>query len=678
MKSKIFKIVTVILLLALLTMPNFIYVGTGLVSYAADNIATNHQNIEFDAKLKEGNILSILLNVKKEGYFNGEINLENSNFTFKLDQENPYINKIESNKIVLNQINSGSNVQIDLEVQPVTDEIFDAGLLNVSSKVNVIGIYRDSTEKDINIKASKEVKLEYTEDNTNENVENTTKVITNKVMKISGEDKRVVQLKMNLGLKENNYPIQKISSNVILPTLSGKNPEVVRKVDFNTMIDFSYTYDGKNKIELTFNNEAKPENDNKILWKKQGNEKVVITLIYDKDVTLENSEIACEEKVTLYNGKELTSSNKLVLDNEEKEELVKITENTPESIIYKGKLYNGINRQYETKTNIAVNLANAEQYVKINEGETKYLLQDGQEVSANAIFNKTVINKNSFDKILGENGQITIADETGEIVATVNNKTVADENNNIVIDYEGKELKTITIRTTIPVQEGNLELVHTKTIRSQDAEIVKFATELVTKSSYEYNENEVKDNSLSIKLEETKIEAELIVNKDTLSTVVANNVEMKAILKGNNEQYELYKDPSIVFELPKDTENIKVSDIKLIYENELKYAKYDINDNKLIVYLTGKQTEYKNSSIEGAIIVVNADIIINKKASTKDSKISMTVVNDEKEMINEKNIKIVAPKDVTAINGIKELNIETNGQEEITKVSLERGKEAKQ
>lgn len=677
MKSKILKIAIVMLLLALLTMPNFIYVGTGLVSYAVDNIATNHQNVEFDAKLKEGNILNVLLNVKKEGYFNGEINLENSNFTFKLDQENPYINKIESNKIVLNQINSGSNVQIDLQIQPITDEVFDIGLLNASSKVNIEGIYRDSTERDINIKATREVKLEYTEDNTNENVENTTKVITNKIVKISGEDKRVIQLEMNLGLKENNYPIQKINSIVTVPEIEGKKIEVVDKVDFNTMRDFTYNFDGKSKIELTFNNEAKEENDNKIIWKKQGNEKIILTLIYDKDVTFENSEIQYEEKVTLYNGKELTNSSKLVLDNEEKEKLIKLTENSAENVIYKGKINAGIDRQYETKTDISVNLANAEQYIKINEEEAKYLLQDGQEVSANVIFNKTVVNKDSFDKILGENGQITISNGT-EIIATINNKTVADENNNIVIDYSGKELKTLNIRTTVPVLEGNLELIHTKTIKSQDSEIVKSATELVSKSTYEYNENELKEEKTSIKLEETKLEAGLVVDKDTLSTVVSNNVEMKAILKGNSEQYELYKNPNITFELPEDVENAAINDVKLIYENELKIRNYEVNGRNVTIYLEGEQTEYKNSSIEGAIVVVNVNITMNKRASTKDSKIKMTVNNEENAVVESRDIKVVAPKDVTAINNIKELNVETIGQEKIVKATLERGKEARQ
>ena len=64
MKNKILKIVTAILLLVTITVTNFIYVGVGLVSYAISNITTNHQNVEFDAQLKEGNILSLTMSVQ--------------------------------------------------------------------------------------------------------------------------------------------------------------------------------------------------------------------------------------------------------------------------------------------------------------------------------------------------------------------------------------------------------------------------------------------------------------------------------------------------------------------------------------------------------------------------------------------------------------------------------------
>ena len=391
-------------LLALLTVPNFIYVGVGLASYAVSNTATSHQNVEFDAELKEGNILSIAINVKREGYFNGEITLENSNFTFDTETTNTYINKIESNKIFLNQINAGTNAQIDLKIKPIESEDFDIGLLSAVSKLNISGSYKDSSEKDIKIIGTREVEYKYTEDNTEENIESTARVITNKVIKVSGEDKRVVQLEMNLGLKENNYPIKEIEVNIDVPSINGKYPEVIRKYDFATMkrSEGEYKYDNEqSRVTVKFFNE--PDENNKVRWVKQGNEKIVLTFIYDedaKDATLDDVQYPSFKnlingdgnvglpavKVTLYDGKELNKIEKLTKDvmSEVKEELVNVTTTNMEDTIYKGKLYAGVDRKYESKTNIAINLAKAEQFI------------DVKEFTDNVVFNKTVIKNNSL------------------------------------------------------------------------------------------------------------------------------------------------------------------------------------------------------------------------------------------------------------------------------------------
>lgn len=686
MKNKILKIMTVILLLVTLTVTNFIYVGVGLVSYAESNITTNHENVEFEAKLKEDNILSLLISVKKEGYFNGEITLENSNFSFVVDQKNNYINKIEENKLILNQLNAGGTAEINLEIEPVNKEIFDIGLLTMKSELNLIGIYRDSTEKNIEIKATREVKYEYPENNTEENIESTVNVITNKVMTVLGEEKRVIQLEANLGLKENNYPIKEIELNMDIPTIDGKTPTIVKKVDLNTMTHWDYNYQDS-IVEIKFTN--KPNKENEILWKKQGSEKIVLTLIYDKDATPEElkyenttNDAAVGQpnvKVTLYNDKQISNIGNLTLKEikEEKEAVVQVTVKNNEDAIYKGKLYSGIDRQYESKTNIAVNLANAEQYINIKEEPTKYVIED-KEVEANVIYNKTIIAKEDFDTIFGQNGVITISDENGEVIATIDNSNKVDENNNIVIDYTEQKPTSLEIKTTIPVVEGNIEFIHIKTIKEQDKEIVKKATELSTKLIYKYNEGQAKESQAQTKLEESKTEARLEANKETLSTIIENTVEMRAVLKGNSEQYNLYENSSITFELPEEVQEIKINSLNLIYETELKVKKYDTNGRTLTVYLEGKQTNYKDLSIEGAILVVNVSVVVNKKAASEDSQITMTCENEGITVADTKAIRIVAPKDVTAINSIRELNIETIGQEELKKVTLQRGADKRQ
>ena len=43
MKNKIFKISIILVMILTMTMTNFIFVGKNLISYAVDNITTNHK-----------------------------------------------------------------------------------------------------------------------------------------------------------------------------------------------------------------------------------------------------------------------------------------------------------------------------------------------------------------------------------------------------------------------------------------------------------------------------------------------------------------------------------------------------------------------------------------------------------------------------------------------------------
>ena len=672
MKGKILKVLTVLTLITVLTMINFIYVGAGFITLAAESSSTNHKNIEFTAELKDENLLTLAVTVKNEGYFNGEITLENSNFKLK-STESEYVNKIESNKITLNQINAGATASFDVAIEPVKDDFLDAGLLKVVSDLNLAGIYRDSTEKDINIKATREIKYEYQENNTEENIENGLDIITNKIFNLNGEEKRVIQISINMGLEENNYPIEEMTANI---RLSGEErPEVVTKTNFNTMTYFKYNY-SDNNISMEFTN--KPNEENKILWRKTGCENVILTLVYNKDVDLVGMEIPVEETVKLFNGKELKTTNTIKITDEEKDGLMQITNTAKESVIYKGKINASLDRSFETETTLKVNLANSVEGISIKEEQSNYNTLEGQEVLANVVYNKTVLEKEDFNKILGENGEITILNENGETLGVVNSETQADENGNIVIDYTGKEPSSIEIKTTTPVEEGDLVFTHTKTIKSGEEEKITNAVELVSNVNIDYGTNVTNTTETRIKLENSKTEANLEVNKDTLSTVIANDVEIRATLKSNNEQYNLFENPKLTFELPEAVENITINSIDLIYETELSIANYTTEGRTITVELTGKQTDYKELGIEGAILVINTSVNVNKKSATQDGKIIMTCISNEETVSSEKDIKIVAPKDMTVIHNISELGIETTGEEESISAKLERGQEARE
>lgn len=692
MKNKIAKIFTTIILLMTLTMTNFIFVGTSIYSYAVSDIKTNHRNVEFEAYFKEGeeanlialekgindkSTLYLQIRVKKEGYFNGHITLENSNFKWK-QTENAYINKIEGNTITLNQINAGETAELEIEIEPVKEEIYNTGLLDMVSQISLAGIYRDSTQKDIEIKATREINLKITEANKEENISNEINIITNKILKINGENKRVVQFELKQGLKENNYPIKEITTKVTLPTIEEEQPQVQEMIDLNTMTSYEFKYENS-IVEIKLKNE--PTQENKILWKEQGTETIILTCIYSEKVNLEKEKVAVEEAITLYDNKQTTLGNELVLSNEEKDSVLEVYTKHSEEKIYKGKLYAGIDRTYEATTTAKINLSEAIETIKITENQDVYAVNETTNL-ANVVYNKTIISKEQFDKILGELGTITIQNQKGEEIAKIDSSIEPNENGEIEISYEGKEPKGIIINTTSPILNGELEFKHIKTIKQEDKQLIKTAKNIQTNVVYNYSQGIEQQTIAQTNLLESTTQAELEINKTELSTIVTNNVEIKAILQSNNEQYDLYENPSITIKLPEEIEEIKINSVDLLYENELNIKNYDVNGKEITLNLEGKQTQYKETAIEGSVIIIKASLDVNRKSTSKETIIKMNYENDNvntyaSESV-EKNINIVAPTEVTTINSIKDLSIETLGNTPKETATVARGDIAKQ
>lgn len=651
MKNKIFKTSIILVMILTMTMTNFVFVGTSLISYATDNMTTNHKNVDFEAYFKEEekDALFLRVNVKKEGYFNGEIVLGDSNFTFK-EAESRYVSKIEGNKLYLNQINAGTTEEIKVKIEPRKEEHFLVGILNMVSKITINGIYRDSTQKDIKIDATRDLNFKISEDNTIDNVQNEMKTITNKIMEIDGQEKRVVQISYHMGLKENNYPIQEIIAKIAVPEIEGKKAKIEKIETLNNMTVIDEQYQ-EGSVVLTLRNEA--NNEGKANWKKQGDENVVLTYLYDKEVETKDLEIKANEKIILYNGKELEVENAVTVGEEEKNGTIEVNGINAEDVIYKGKLKAGLERQYQTTTSLKVNLAKAIKEIEIEENND----QEGITVT----YAKTIIKKEQFDKIFGQNGRMTIYNQDGEVLETITN-TTANDGGNIVIDYREKEVSNIKVEATAPVIEGVLELNHSKIVRANgEAQEIKsniMANETIAETT--------------IKLENATTRASLEVDKESLSTVVGNNVEIKAVLISNSETYDLYENPELIIELPEGVEAVNIDKIDLLYEEELKIKDYSVEGRIIRVFLEGKQTQYKVEAIQGATIVMNTTITVDNRATTQDSEIKMTYKNGQEEGMESKAIKIVAPTDVTTIYSVPDLGVETIGQEEKTEVRMQK------
>lgn len=461
-------------------------------------------------------------------------------------------------------------------------------------------------------------------------------------------------------MKNDAYPIKEINAKINIPKIDEKMPEVKSMVTLHG----TSTYKKQEKdgnIEFLLKNE--PVTDNKILWKADKNEEVIVTYIYDKDVTFKGEKITSEEKVSLYDGTIVEKTSEVKLKQEEKNNIIQIKSDNQETSMYKGKLYAGISREYIEKTEVQVNLAKVANEVILAENQTSEV-QD-------IFYAKTVLKQEEFNNILGENGNIDIKNENEKTIASINKNTQVDKNGNFIVDYKDQETKAIKMVMTAPIKEGNLTFGHLKTIKATNTENVKQAKEITTKVAVEYKTNiKNKENDAKkeienkIELKESTLETNLSIDKESLSTVVKNQVELKATLKANNEKYNLYENPEINIQLPEEVESIKVNNIDLVYENELKVKNYVVEGKTIRVFLEGKQTQYKETAVEGANIIINAEIGINKKSATKQTQIEMTYKNGNEVGKFVKPIKVVAPKDITTIHSVKELGIETIGQEE--------------
>lgn len=700
MKQKTLQVITALLLIVTLTMANFLLLCVDVVSYAAEQVSldkkTNHKNIEFMAYFKDenggrtdkldatttDNNLKLFLNVavNQEGYFNGKVELKNANFNLKPDSTSESIEKIENNTVYLNQIKAGETKEIELNIEIIKDEQFDLSLIDLQSVIALSGVYKDSTQKDISINAEKNVKLRYKNPYvlSKGEVNLSQEVITNKVFTINGEQKRVIQLQLKSLINNDVFPVKRSTINIYAPKISDKYPEKVL-VNSNEILltsgkqvtekDWNYNKE-TGIVNVTIENVA---NNNKVSWIKNGEDSFIVTYIFDKDVELNNEKLEVKSKIEYYdlNKYEISNSRVTTLTKEEKDSIVndKVLQN--EESIYKGKLYAEILRDVSYKNIIDVNLVDASNETIVTENKQK--INDKDIVSE---YKTSKINKEDIVNVLGQNGNLEIINtETKQSIVTINKDSQSDENGNIVVIYP-TGVQSITIKISDQEKVGRIQIETIKTISKINKDELKKASKIEQENTVAYainNEEKVigKVNS-SIGLQETETSANLEINRTELSTMTKNeNVEFRITLNSKNENNELFKNPVLKLELPEKIEGIEINSVKLLYEDEMKIKSYVIKNKTLEIVLDGEQTQYKGEAVDGAIIIVNANITVNMKNPSSKEQVKLTYTNENAVNYNggeklgtvQKDINIVSYAGIVSTNKILEYGIEVINNE---------------
>ena len=699
MKEVLKKIVTMFLVMMLLINSSAMLI----ISEAVDEIQilTNNKNVQFVAYFKDnsGNKISKIskelnsydmklyleLSVEKEGYLeNANITLKNSNFVFDTQNQIDGISQISEDSLNVDYIGAGETKKFEIKVQAKKNESYNLELLEQETQIELKANYVNSQSSNTEITTTRRVQWEQTSPYNDENsgVEINQKVITNTNAIYDGQEKRILQLEVENKLNGNEYPVKNTKLELAIPKVNGENPEkvIVNSIQRGLttkreLTEEDYNYD-KVTEKLVINSANEATEENTVEWKQDGEDKYIVTYIFNKVDNIEEQELNAKIELNLYDSKntKITAENSIELDQEEKNSIISTEILNAEDEIYKGKLYEEKQREITENVKINVNCLKVMANIELQEESNKNL--ETKQIS---------IDKNNILEILGEEGSIEVLDSNTENKITeINKDTEADENGDIEI--KTNDVDAIKIKTSEPQKVGTINIKAIKIIKEEQENKIKQMQEI----SYAIVGKNINKVETKIKLNETQTDAVLEINKDSLNTMQENEIEAKVILKENSEANDLYKNPTIEIELPEQVEQAEITNINKMYADNFNISKYDIeekNGRKIIrVKLVGEDTKYVENIICGPTVVLNLKLTLNKLAKTSTEKIKMNYTNEKAKGYKdnaqtgteEKEIQITSPTGIITTNKIKELNVNTIGEEENKNVKIEVGQEEKQ
>lgn len=678
--------------------------GSGLISYAADEqnqITFNAQILDSEGKeVKEADITSELnlhLSIAvKEGNLKN-VNLDLSNCNFKLKDESG-----------IDQINAGENKELNLPIVARNDNKFNLDLLNMESKIKLTGTYsNDNKTEEVNKEKTVSVKWNAQElYNMDDETRKATKVleneiITNKTYTIDGEEKRVVQVKIKSGIKDNIYPIEKtqITANLLE---SGKmeegkfvaenelKAEKVEVVEYSTKAtngkdgsaNFgkteenklgSWEYDSESgKITITVNN-SKDEN-NCVAWAKNAVDEFVITYIYNEESVknVNAFRTVVESNLKLYTDEgEHKKTVRYWVTNTEKAMPIELNIQAPESLskrnIQKGESFAEAWTLNISNTQIGGDILAVSKIDKLN-------IADSEDIKPVTHYNATYINKEDFINILGENGEIVILNmATGEELGKITKESTIENNDKILGISYSENASQIGVQISKPVKAGKLSIASRKTLNISSVEeyvskidkidsLTINAIAGIQKAGEEEFIYSTETISKQISLVSPKSNAELGINlgkdKETLPVGEENKVDFTVTLHTSKETDKLFNNPTVQIELPEQVKEASIVENTegISNANGLELNGITINNNIIEVKLTGNQGEYVDYNGQDTTITFSANLKTPELQPTTTGDIKLTVVNGEEKIEDSKQVTFSAEKGIILANSISNYN----------------------
>lgn len=509
------------------------------------------------------------------------------------------------------------------------------------------------------------------------------------------ENTTIVEQKINIGMvNENNNSRESEIISTLVPNIHGNKLESWYVIlDGKKLEDEKYDYNEENRI-LRIINTQNDEQVEKEEWQNGENEYKIV-YIYQKGEEIEKTDNEEQTVLRTVVGTKLYGQE-AVIKNDEKQVGLSATGNlaemsqTIEGELYKGYLYANLNREIEIKEKNELEIVNANllESIVIQDAGTVIGTALGEEVgkdeeqvydfNSNITYKRTVISKSDIDRILGNEGKIVLKDENGNELANIDSKTEANEDGNVYIEY-ASEIHLLQIEIINPQTEGSMWITHIKKVNQQtnaEKEILQSLVTMQHKNNIVTNYT-TSQTEANIELKETTIQNNLQICKESLSTSASNDIEIQLTLLNNNEKYDLYENPVIEIVLPEEVQNIEVTAVDLLYEQEMRIKNVLKSERIIKIELEGAQTDYKDGSIEGAVVSVKAKIDLNKLSVNATKEIIAKVTNKGKTAESKKQIEITSPRDIITVNNIENLGIQTVGEEKTVATEMAKGDKSK-
>ena len=623
-----------------------------------------------------------------------------------------HIEKFENNTFYLNQVAGDSEVRIEVPIEYKNEEFVNENQISSDNKIVFSGTFVDNEGEEVEV--SKEVTLNVswkdekeinTESEATKYIDYGAGVILQTVERINNESEektlpvKATEIEINVPTLKEAKP-SKIT--VVANSLEATNGEGAGEVEFS---EDNWEYNAEEnkliiKVENTKQKVEVKENEGEYLQEGEtkeeeryyngtGIDEYLVTYTY------ENVEVGEEEKVTVgtnvttkmttVSGVEGENNETTVTENKEYNyelqgkagDIVSLNKENKKGEISKAYTYVNYNNtgKYETEIGeeVIVNISYKDivEGIEVKDERNEYVDKAGNRVETGDIYYKRIsIAKENFDSILGETGEVKVKDEAGNVIAVVNKDSSVNEAGNIEIGFEGRYGK-LSFEISKPAGEGNLVISTVKAINGAGVDkqtyinIDRISTSSSITAKYSYVEGAVEVGTVetSTKLVDTNTEANLVIDRESLSTIEENkDVEMRIELNNARETSDIYGHSEFEIVLPENIESVEVTNVSMLYGEGLEITGSEVNGKTIRVIVDGKQ-EGINSGVltNGTNIVIKANIKVNLYTPAKTENIVMRYTNSEATNYvdggyKEVGINYSAPTGLVAVNSILNYN----------------------